>query len=464
MTLDESQGTVLIADDEPGIRALAAAILRRDGIRTVEVANGREAIESILREVPDAVLCDIRMPELDGMAVLRKVKELFPDLPVVVVTAFGDIPGAIEAVRAGAHDYLAKPFDNNNLVRIVRRALAERTMTRKMKGADTVSLFSLMGSGRAIQSLVADVNRVAKSDFSVVIRGETGSGKELVAQALHRESGRATGPFIPVDCGAIPENLIESELFGHERGSFTGAIAEKAGTFEVAKGGTLFLDEIGNMPSPAQAKLLRVLQDRVVHRVGSTRPIRIDVRILSATNVSLDAAVSAGQFRQDLYFRLAEFTIQVPALRERLEDIGPLALRFASETSLELGKPVPRLTDDAMEAMLAYGWPGNVRQLRATVRRAVLMAEDEVRSEHLDIVRASTRVSDAHLISVTTAGSVRSLRETVREQTIVIERVALVDALRRSGGNKAMAARLLHIDYKTIHSKIKEYGITVERE
>ena len=463
MTLDESRGTVLIADDEPGIRALAAAILRRDGIRTVEVANGREALESILREVPDAVLCDIRMPELDGMAVLRKVKELFPDLPVVVVTAFGDIPGAIEAVRAGAHDYLAKPFDNANLVRIVRRALAERTMTRRMKGPDSISLFSLLGSGRAIQALVADVNRVAKSDFSVVIRGETGSGKELVAQALHRESGRAAGPFVPVDCGAIPENLIESELFGHERGSFTGAIADKAGTFEVARGGTLFLDEIGNMPSPAQAKLLRVLQDRVVHRVGSARPIRIDVRIVSATNVSLDGAVTAGQFRQDLYFRLAEFTIQVPSLRERLEDIGPLALRFASETSLELGKQALRLTDEAMEAMLAYGWPGNVRQLRATVRRAVLMAEGEIRPEHLDIVRGAARVPDSHLV-VAASGSMRSLRETVREQTIATERAALVDALRRSGGNKAMAARLLRIDYKTIHSKIKEYGITIERE
>ena len=460
--MDESPGTVLVVDDEPGIRDLTAAILRREGIRTVEAKNGREALESILKEAPDAVLLDIRMPELDGMSVLRKVKELIPDLPVVVVTAFGDIPGAIEAVRAGAHDYLAKPFDNKNLVRIVRRALAERTMKRRMKGPSETSLLSVMGSGKAVQLLVAEVNRVARSDFSVVIRGETGSGKELVAQALHRESARAGGPFVPVDCGAIPENLIESELFGHERGSFTGAVAEKPGTFEVARGGTLFLDEIGNMPLPAQAKLLRVLQDRIVQRVGGTRPIKIDVRVVAATNLGLEGAVAAGEFRQDLYFRLAEFTIQVPSLRERREDIGPLAIRFASETSFELGKPVPRLSDGAMEVLLGHGWPGNVRQLRATVRRAVLVSEDEIRAEHLDILRGVP--APGSLASAVAGGAVRSLREAVREQTMTTERTILVDALRRSGGNKAMAARLLHIDYKTIHSKIKEYGITIDRE
>lgn len=317
----------------------------------------------------------------------------------------------------------------------------------------------MMGSSDAVTHIIREVNRVAHSDFSVIIQGETGSGKEVVARAIYKLSPRAQAPFIPLDCGAIPESLIESELFGYQKGAFTGAAISKAGKFEAAQGGTLFLDEISNLPLGSQAKLLRVLQEKKVLRLGSNKPIKIDVRLITASNQELQAMVAAGQMREDLFFRLNDFTISVPPLRQRREDIPYLAKRFMDLTNKELQKNVRQLTEDCIEALMSYNWPGNVRQLRSVIRRAVLLADKVITEKHLEIKRApvpglafTPRVEGAPWKDM-------SLKEIVHRSTCTVEREVLIQALKYTKGNKAKAARLLQIDYKTIHTKLKQFGI-----
>jgi len=301
---------------------------------------------------------------------------------------------------------------------------------------------------------------VAKSDFTVLIQGETGSGKELVAQAIHDASPRSGGAFVPVDCGAIPETLLESELFGHEKGAFTDAKFQKSGKIESARGGTLFLDEISNMPLGSQAKLLRVLQEKKVYRVGSSKPIDIDVRLLVASNKDLFALLESGSFRPDLFFRLNEFTITVPPLRERKEDIYYLVKRFLDITNAELNKNVKGFSESAIKDLMAFDWPGNVRQLRSTIRRAVLMADDLITEKHLDIMKRLPKIiSTFSLKNQGISSKNMSLKKIVRQNTIAVERQVLEQALKTTGGNKARAARMLQIDYKTIHTKIKQLGI-----
>jgi two-component system nitrogen regulation response regulator GlnG len=321
-----------------------------------------------------------------------------------------------------------------------------------------------MGPSDAIGRLIAEVNRVAKSDFSVIIQGETGAGKELVAQAIHRTSPRAAGPFIPVDCGAIPEALFESELFGHEKGAFTSAAGLKPGKFELAKDGTLFLDEISNMPLASQAKLLRAIQDKQICRVGGTRPFPINVRLLAASNQDLADAVAAGSFRHDLLYRLNEFTIRIPPLHRRKEDILYLAKRFLDITNIELNKNVQGITESAIEVLLTHQWPGNVRQLRSTIRRAVLIADEVITESDFDFhwEKASETERKASASLPERPWSDRSLKEIVQQNTFAVEREVLVKALRYAGGNKAKAARLLRIDYKTMHNKVKQLGISTE--
>jgi two-component system nitrogen regulation response regulator GlnG len=316
----------------------------------------------------------------------------------------------------------------------------------------------MLGPSEAASKLIEDVGRVAKSNFNVIILGETGSGKEVIAAAIHQASPRSERSFSPVDCGAIPETLIESELFGHERGAFTGASQQKAGRFEAACRGTLFLDEISNMPLPSQAKLLRVLQEKVVYRVGSTRPLPVDVRLLVASNENLQSLAEAGSFRRDLYFRLNEFTVRIPPLRQRKDDIPYLAMHFLDITNAELCKLVKGFSTSAMAALVAYDWPGNVRQLRSVIRRAVLLAEDSVTEQHLELEAQSAHETDTGR-DAGQPGEDLTLRAIVRNTTMRVERDAITRTLERVGGNKAKAARLLSIDYKTIHSKVKEYGI-----
>ena len=460
----ERMECVLVVDDEEEIRKILTEILEREGFRVVTAPDGHQAMRQICMERPDLVLLDVRMPGLNGMEVLKKIKDIDDDLPVVLITAFTDIRQAVEVMKGGGYDYMAKPFDNNEVVWIARRALAEGQLKKKLKKmADqyrgNFSLIESMGPSDEIAHLAGDIHRVAKSDLSVIITGETGSGKELVARAIHGDSGRASAPFMAVDCGAIPENLLESELFGHEKGSFTGADRQKIGKFELAHGGTLFMDEIGNMPVGSQAKFLRVLQDRKLNRVGGTKPVDVDIRLIVATNEDLQSMSEHGTFRKDFYYRLSEFTINVPALRERKEDIPYLAKRFLDMANIELQKLITAFTDEALELLVAYDWPGNVRQLRSVIRRAALVAGDKITAKDLSIKQSSVPGIALSPSIQGTPWKNATLSEIVSQSVQLVEKEVLTAVLKFTGGNKARAARLLQVDYKTMHTKAKKFGI-----
>ena len=465
-------GRILIADDDSLMARLLGSVVSREGLTPLLAKDGTEALQLVRAGDPDVLLTDIRMPGMDGMELMRKAKEIDPELPVILITGFAQVQGAVEALRAGAHDYLAKPFEHQQVLRVVLRALNERRLKLELKHLvdhvhHVLSPRETFGPSGAIGKVIADIERVAKSNFSVLIVGETGSGKEVVARAIHQASNRARQPFVPVDCGAVPEALFESELFGHERGAFTGADQKTVGKIEEAHTGTLFLDEIPNMPLVSQAKLLRVLQEKTLYRLGGVKPIHVDTRMLTASGQDLEALCDHGSFRSDLYFRLNEYTISIPPLRKRCEDIPYLAKRFMDIANIELSKFVRGFSPPAVEAMLAYRWPGNVRQLRSVVRRGVLMAEDVITEEHLGLGLKNGKplVEEEQAERSAMPGRGRSdlsLREIVHSNTVHVERTVIVDALRASGGNKAKAARLLQVDYKTLHSKVKEYGIQNE--
>ena len=457
---------ILIVDDEEHFCGLLSSLVEKEGFKALVAEDGDTALRMIRVDAPDIMLADVKMPGMDGWELLKKAKDLDPDLPVVMVTAFADIPGAVGAVKLGAHDYVAKPFDNNEVIRVVRRALAERELKRKVgelssRLQENMPLREIMGPSDAVARLISEVNRVAKSDFAVVIIGETGSGKEVIARAIHQASARSEKPFMPVDCGAIPETLLESELFGHEKGAFTGAEVQKPGKFEMAVGGTLFLDEISNMPLGSQAKLLRVLQEKKLYRVGGTKPVTVNVRLLAASNQDLHDLSIVGSFREDLYYRVSEFTIRIPPLRERKEDIPYLAKRFLDNANGELKKQVRGFSEAALNVLFNYSWPGNVRQLRSTIRRAALLADDTIEEKHWDLIRVDV---PGMAFTPKVEGEPwkgLSLKEIVRQSTTAVEREVLVHVLKVTGGNKAKAARLLKIDYKTIHEKVKKLGLLI---
>ncbi len=461
--MSESEAKILVADDEETHRSILSRLMMNEGFEVVTAGDGKDTLDSIASHRPDVLLLDLMMPGMNGMQVLNLVKEKDLDLPVIMITGYADVPGAVEAMRTGAHDYLAKPFNHHEVIRVVRRALAERRLKGKIRflasrDADSWGLRETMGPSEEIGRLIAEVNLVAKSDFSVVILGETGSGKELVARAIERGSPR-TGPFVPIDCGSIPETLLESELFGHEKGAFTGAIARKPGKFEMAKGGTLFLDEISNMSMSSQAKLLRTLQERKTLPVGATETISVDVRLIVASNVDLEELTKTGAFRLDLFYRLNEFCISIPPLRSRKEDIPYLAGLFLEATNRELNKNLKGFSRCAIDKLLAHNWPGNVRQLRSVIRRAVLMADQVITEAHLEITDVSPLIPELPVGSACAGWQEMPLKDLLRRGTAAIERQVLTEALKYTGGNKAKAARMLKVDYKTIFSKVKQYNI-----
>ena len=446
----------LIVDDEKTIRALLTEVLQPHGIATVEASDGTEAIHVFKEEHPDVVLLDLKMPNIDGIEAMKQMKTIDPDVPIIIISAYGDIPTAVEAVKKGAYDFITKPLKIEHLLVCLNRALEKLNLSRQVKrlnAAMETSLEWLFGKSKIMKKIIKDMHQVALSDLSVVIQGETGTGKSFIARSIHNLSRRAEGPFITVDLGAIPENLIESELFGYEKGAFTGADRKKDGFFQAANGGTIFLDELENISPHVQAKILRAVEDKKIYPLGSTKPVDIDVRIIAATNKDLKEFVKKGRFREDLFFRLCEFVINLPPLRERIDDIPLLAERFIKEASDELKKEIKGISDEAMRLLIGYPWPGNVRELKNLIRRAVLFSENGIitpESIEFLIEEEDTNRDDIPLLPL-------------KEVTAMVVRDAeiktITRALKLTKGNKSKAASMLQIDYKTLLTKIKEYGI-----
>jgi two-component system response regulator HydG len=452
---------LVIDDDEAGCR-LVAAIFAADGFEVLTAHDGAEGLAAVARHLPEAVILDLHLPRIDGLEVLDRLRGSHPALPVIVLTGDTEVRTAVRATQLGAVDYLMKPIDHDEIRVVVGRALEHRALRTeveelRLQAGQGAGLARQMGPGPAVRQIIDQVSTVAASNFSVLLLGETGTGKELVAQAIHRQSARRAMPFVALDCGAIPETLLESELFGHERGAFTGAERPREGRFSLADGGTLFLDEVGNLPMALQAKLLRVLESREIQALGASRARTLDVRFVAATNDDLQERAGKGQFRPDLYFRLAQYTIRLPALRDRAGDIPHLAQRFLEEASVELRHPVHVIPPEVLGQLAAHPWPGNVRELRNVIRQAVLESKDLVLHPAL-IERLLGKA-----VSVTPGGQAqaggRSLREIADDAAGEAQRLAICDALRTSRGNKSEAARSLRTDFKTLHLKMKDLGI-----
>lgn len=437
--------TILVVDDDPGFRRLIETILVREGYQVQTAGSVADALRQGQTRSFRLVISDLKLPDGDGLEVLKWWKENAGETPVVMITAFGTVASAVEAMKLGAADYIGKPLSSPDELRLlVRRTLDQRRLEQEVEvlreqQQDRFSCQSLIAEDPAMVRVLQMVQRVAPTSATVLLIGESGVGKELIARCIHDNSPRARQVFVAVNCAALSPTLIESELFGHEKGAFTGAVDRHPGRFERAHGGTLFLDEIGELDANLQAKLLRVLQEKTFERVGGTRQITVDVRVIAATNRDLKRAVAEGKFRQDLYYRISAFPIEIPPLRERPGDILKLARFFLERSARSLGKPAPQLTPQAEQALLGYGWPGNVRELQNVMERVAILRDRSVDASDLpfDAQEAPRPVKFKD-----------------------IERKAIEDALRANGGNRTKAAAQLGISLRTLQYRLKEYGIT----
>ena len=439
--------------------------LEREGHRVLEATNQPEAVAHLQQQGPAVVLSDLRLPEGDGFGVLRASKDIDPDVPVIVMTAYGSIEDAVSAMKEGAMDFLAKPVDPDHLLLLVSRALDQRRIvTENLLLKEELAVRRgapiLIGENPLLLKVYASLQRAAPTDTTVLIEGESGTGKEVFARRLHALSPRAEAPFVAINCAAIPETLLETELFGYEKGAFTGAMARKLGKFEVAHRGTLFLDEIGELPLTLQAKILRVLEDKRFERVGGTASVQVDVRLVAATNRGMKAAVAARRFREDLYFRLSVFPIYIPPLRERPNDVPRLARHFVEKFSREQNKQALALSPDAVEHLQSYHWPGNVRELQNCIERAVILADgNAILPRHLNLSFVAPPPADAppgpwELIDLS-GTLVEASRRVLREA----EKHKIEQVLTEADNNKGRAAELLGITYKMLLSKLKEHRI-----
>ncbi|MDI9631778.1 MAG: sigma-54 dependent transcriptional regulator [Acidobacteriota bacterium] len=452
---------ILIVDDEEIVRDALSDLLRREGFQPQAVRTGEEALLLLEREEVDVILLDIMLPGMGGFEVLRQIRSRDPDQVVIVVTAYSSIEGAITAMRDGAFHYISKPFKNEEVVLTIRRGLEQRQLTAENRAlraqlGQRFGIDNLIGKSAAMRSVYDLVRLAAPSRSNILVLGESGTGKELVAKAIHHHSHRARGPFITFNSGSMPPDLLESNLFGHVRGAFTGAIANKKGLFQLADGGSIFFDEIGNIPLETQAKLLRVIQEKEFMHVGGVDVIRVDVRIIAATNADLEALVRQGSFREDLFYRLNVITIPLPALRERREDIPLLARHFLARYAAENEKPLREISPAAMELLLDYRWPGNVRELENAIERAVVLSEGET----LDValLPAALRRAPEEAGAPPLPPEGLSLREAVT----TYERKLIVRALHAAGGVQKRAAELLRVKPTTLHEMMKRLQIPSE--
>lgn len=470
---------ILVVDDEESMRFLLKEVMTREGYEVVTTGDGLEALDKVRSDNFDLVIMDIRMPGMDGIQALKEMRRIRPHLVVLMITAHGTSPIAIEAMRVGAYDYFNKPFELNEMRIVVRRALEKQALISQVadleqKLKNRVNFDRIIGQSDAMHQIFSLLEKVVVNDVTVLITGESGTGKELIAQAVHYQSARRNKPFVGVNCAAIPETLLESELFGHERGAFTGAVGTKIGRFEAANGGSIFLDEIGDMPFSLQSKLLRVLQEREVMRVGGTKPIKIDVRLIAATNKDLLKEVENKTFREDLYFRLNVIPVHLPPLRKRVADIPLLLQHFLGVYNPRLGKNIQGVAPDAMKALMAYSWPGNIRELENTVQRSMIMASGVVLTKE-DLPHNIAECSGVSMpvepgsASMVDCAAVLS-KDLIDDFSIPLakkmeildeefEKRIIVAALKAANGKRQAAADLLGIVRKSLHNKMVKYNL-----
>ena len=441
-----AKGHILIADDEHRIRSSLAGILKDEGYEVSMAEDGLEALEKAEEENPDLILLDIWMPGTDGMEVLQKIKGQLPDMAVVMISGHGNIETAVKAIKMGAYDFIEKPLSLEKTILVVQHAIETRRLTnenRRLKHRDE-SQYQIVGKSRAIEELKQQISLAAPTNGWVLITGENGTGKELVAREIHNRSQRADKPLVGVNCAAIPDDLIESELFGHERGAFTGATLKRKGKFELADQGTLFLDEIGDMSLKTQAKVLRALEEQSFHRVGGSKTISVDVRVIAASNKDLKEEIRTGRFREDLFYRLHVIPITIPPLRERKEDIPLLIDHFLSFFSSELGQPVKKATKETLQLLLLYDWPGNIRELKNLIERLIIMVPGS-RITPMDIPESIRK---------------ENLQPSLKEGKKEYERYLIDKTLRACSGNISQAAKQLRIERSLLHQKIKSLGLS----
>lgn len=447
---------VLIVDDETNIRKVLKALVEQQGYSASEARNGMEAISCLKKEEIHTIITDLRMPHLDGMGFLKRVSDQYPDIPVIIITAHETVDSAVSALKLGAFDYISKPFENQEMVQVIGKAI--NTYQSKSRSPSDLEIHSdLISQSPKMKEILKIIQKVSDSPSTVLITGESGTGKELVARALHNRSSRSQNSFIAINCSAIPSTLIESELFGYERGAFTGAVTSKPGRFELANQGTLFLDEIGEISQEMQAKLLRVLQNSEIERVGGIQTLKIDIRLISATNKDLTEEVKKGNFREDLYYRLNVVPIYLPPLRERLEDFPTLVNFFIEKYNKKLGKKIQGMDEQAMGMLSQFEWPGNIRQLENVIERMILLNEGDRLT--LKSIPKEILGDTPMAVSAPQAIGNSSFKEIVKETTQKIEKELILKALEETHGNVTRASKKLGISRKSLQNKIKEYQL-----
>lgn len=451
---------ILVVDDELNMLTVLSAMLKKEGFEVETASDGQNALKKLKEEEFAAIITDQKMPNLDGMGLLSRVVIDYPLVPVIIVTAYGTIATAVDALKKGAFDYITKPFEQEDLKKVIQKAVKTRLMLKSEDlciNPDEAERGGIMGDSESMRAIYDTIRQVAPTSTTVIIMGETGTGKELVASAIHRHSTRSENPFVKINCAAIAENLMESELFGYEKGAFTGAVMTKPGKFELAHQGTLFLDEVGELPKVMQVKLLRVLQEQEFERVGGLRTIKVDVRLVTATNRNLLQDVRDGRFREDLFYRLNVFPVLVPPLRNRKEDVLPLAEYFIRKFNKKLGKAVREIDDAAQERLIAYDWPGNVRELENLMERLVLIAKGEV--INFDDMPEDVRTILAGSAPAQVLTEEKPIREVLKDQKEEVERQMIIKVLDECGGNVTRAAAQYGLSRSGLILKMIKYGI-----